>query len=792
MASPPSVVDLRNDELAPTSALQSFPAQLSTTVVTATVVAVPVISPEVAVNQSTSEVWKHFTQGKVNNACNRCGAKIKTQPDRSTSNMRGHLKDKHGIKLESAKSTAVPVTAGDRGALTNYFSAAPSSSSSSPSGPTPPTAQKRKRYVLMLLRLAVEMNASFRSIAESEVLGEFMLEELAFAMPSRMALSRLLPQYYGHLVADLKQRLSTAESVSVTTDSTFLALHQTPYICITGHWIDAHWELRHCVLAVFEASQQETGDWIAERLRVVLEDQLCLSSKLHCIVTDEGKNFLSAVQTLTDMEVLRESLRCACHRIQLTVKRALMSSECAMLMGALKKAQTIVLQFKNGWMSRKRDVLKKFQDQYVAELREEVAKLNAGIVLHTTREKREQAAKKIQLLKAAERDLELQREEVAAQGREKAQVEDEVRQLSLVDEKAHTESDDEDDNTGQSREEKGEDAVVNPNIVELAEEKEELMAVIAHITRKRALIAVAATRWLTWVEVAERTMMWKGPLMKALDEIAADGSFKKKKKNQEDISASIASMRISDEEAVILDQFRKFGATINKLLKTLEGDDHTTIGRLLYVRSELLAYFERGAAAVDSLHPVITTFCKKAVENCIIKFNNSIDRPALIGAALDPRHHNLKFLPRSDQILCADALSSAYHAMKIEQNDDSPIREPLPKRVRRSEVQEFDFDNSQNKDKSTRAKDELTRFAELPDQEDADPLGWWKLHASAFPILSTLARRYLAIPASSASSERLFSQLKLTATPARRNMSPDTLCMLLFVEAHHRWYRRVL
>ena len=784
-------VDLREDDPSPTSMLQSFPAQSSTTTVTATVVAVPVIHPEVAVNHGTSEVWKHFTPGTTNNVCKHCGTKIKTQTDSSTSNMRGHMKDIHGTKLESGKTTGVPVKAIDRGALMSYFAAVPSSSSSSPSGPTPPTSQKRKRYVLMLLRLAAEMNASFRSIAESAVLGEFMMEELGFAMPSRMALSRLLPQYYVHLVADLKQRLSTAESVSVTTDSTFLTLHQTPYICITGHWIDAHWQLRHCVLAVFEASQQETGDWIAERLRVVLEDQLCLSSKLHCIVTDEGKNFLSAVQTLTDMEVLRESLRCACHRIQLTVKRALMSPECALLMSALKKAQTIVLQFKNGWMSRKRDVLKKFQDQYVAELREDVAKLNAGIVLHTTREKREQAHKKEQLLRAAEADLELQKEEGAAQGRERAQVEEEVRQLSLAGEHADMEGDDDDDDPAQSSEEKGPDAVDNPNIVDLADEKEELMAVIGHITRKRALIAVAATRWLTWVEVAERTMMWRGPLMKALDEIAKDTSFRKKKRN-EDIPASIASMRISDEDAVILTQFRQLGANVNRLLKTLEGDDNSTIGRLLYVRSELLAYFERGAAAVGALDPVITAFCKKAGENCLIKFNTSIDRPALIGAALDPRHHRLTFLSRTDQILCFDALMSAYTALKIERDDNSPVKEPVAKRARKSEVPEFDFNSSQ-KTKSTIATDEPTRFAALPDQdEDIDPLVWWSMHSSMFPILSILARRYLAIPASSASSERLFSQLKLTATPARRNMSPDTLCMLLFVEAHHKWYRGVL
>ena len=73
----------------------------------------------------------------------------------------------------------------------------------------------------------------------------------------------------------------------------------------------------------------------------------------------------------------------------------------------------------------------------------------------------------------------------------------------------------------------------------------------------------------------------------------------------------------------------------------------------------------------------------------------------------------------------------------------------------------------------------------MPNEEkDRDPLEFWRLNAGRFPVLAVLARRYLAIPASSASSERLFSRLKLIATAARQNLSSHTLCQLLFVEAH--------
>ena len=38
---------------------------------------------------------------------------------------------------------------------------------------------------------------------------------------------------------------------------------------------------------------------------------------------------------------------------------------------------------------------------------------------------------------------------------------------------------------------------------------------------------------------------------------------------------------------------------------------------------------------------------------------------------------------------------------------------------------------------------------------DSPPLMWWKEHAAQFPYLSQLARRYLAMPATSALVERL-------------------------------------
>ena len=54
--------------------------------------------------------------------------------------------------------------------------------------------------------------------------------------------------------------------------------------------------------------------------------------------------------------------------------------------------------------------------------------------------------------------------------------------------------------------------------------------------------------------------------------------------------------------------------------------------------------------------------------------------------------------------------------------------------------------------------DELAKYLALPQEHDTDldVLAWWRLNKTQFPILSKMARQFLAAPATSAGPERLF------------------------------------
>lgn len=74
--------------------------------------------------------------------------------------------------------------------------------------------------------------------------------------------------------------------------------------------------------------------------------------------------------------------------------------------------------------------------------------------------------------------------------------------------------------------------------------------------------------------------------------------------------------------------------------------------------------------------------------------------------------------------------------------------------------------------------------ADLVASVRTDPLKWWQRHHKdpAFERLAPVARRVLAIDASSAASERVFSTGGRLHTPSRNRMSRETLCALMMLK----------
>ena len=63
------------------------------------------------------------------------------------------------------------------------------------------------------------------------------------------------------------------------------------------------------------------------------------------------------------------------------------------------------------------------------------------------------------------------------------------------------------------------------------------------------------------------------------------------------------------------------------------------------------------------------------------------------------------------------------------------------------------------------------------------PLSYWLANKTRFPVLSQIARKYIQIPATSAPSERFFSQGALVINKLRNRISKDTFEMIMTLKS---------
>ena len=76
--------------------------------------------------------------------------------------------------------------------------------------------------------------------------------------------------------------------------------------------------------------------------------------------------------------------------------------------------------------------------------------------------------------------------------------------------------------------------------------------------------------------------------------------------------------------------------------------------------------------------------------------------------------------------------------------------------------------------------------------EENEPLKWWRDNEKKFPILTILAKKYLAIPSSSVPSERLFSDAGQQITLLRNRLSSQSVDHVLFLKQNKKFVNNFL
>ena len=81
---------------------------------------------------------------------------------------------------------------------------------------------------------------------------------------------------------------------------------------------------------------------------------------------------------------------------------------------------------------------------------------------------------------------------------------------------------------------------------------------------------------------------------------------------------------------------------------------------------------------------------------------------------------------------------------------------------------------------------EVRWYTSLPATKDKneDPLQWWQKNKNTFPHLANVVKKYMAIPATSVPSERLFSVAGNIVTDKRNSLKPANVNRLCFLAAN--------
>lgn len=149
-----------------------------------------------------------------------------------------------------------------------------------------------------------------------------------------------------------------------------------------------------------------------------------------------------------------------------------------------------------------------------------------------------------------------------------------------------------------------------------------------------------------------------------------------------------------------------------------------------------------------------------------------IVKPEQMASFLDPRYKNLNAEP-SDYI--RECIRREVRK-RIELNSNIDNDDRSHKEVRTT-VLDFLLGSTVNN-----GEDEFSKYLSEPQiDHNLNPSAWWQAHEASFPAISKTAKQILCIPASSASSERVFSSAGNIVSAKRNCLSPHNVCMLVFL-----------
>jgi hypothetical protein len=179
----------------------------------------------------------------------------------------------------------------------------------------------------------------------------------------------------------------------------------------------------------------------------------------------------------------------------------------------------------------------------------------------------------------------------------------------------------------------------------------------------------------------------------------------------------------------------------------------------------------------------------------------ALEKPVYICAMmLDPRfklqfwQKHANFIEENYSISLEDIRTTFYQSAKQyeeKQTDDlvelQGTSSPKQSKKQKSKPNLFEKEMFSTSNPIDNVQGEIKQYLDQETEDkDINILEYWRGRQRTFPILAHMAQCFLAIPATSAPSERVFSQGRAVVSWQRSALQPDTIEQILCVKA---WYK---
>ena len=217
------------------------------------------------------------------------------------------------------------------------------------------------------------------------------------------------------------------------------------------------------------------------------------------------------------------------------------------------------------------------------------------------------------------------------------------------------------------------------------------------------------------------------------------------------------------------------------------GDNYTPASIVRPLIWKIVRHHMQPLPEESDLATTFKTFVSAELKNrfkLIEEENFSNISARLTASFLDPRSKNLEDESIETKKKVEEHVRNLLDAESINITSNA---ENNPKKPKSKTALEFLFDQPLHSLNDVESQFQAY-LAEPQLRFDLDHLQWWKTRADKLPGLAILARKYLCIPATSASAERTFSTAGNIVTPKRNCLSPENINMLVFLYQNKSTY----